>query len=136
MIQQVAIALSDRASKVVVAVAAIALAVVFVLQPAPGRRVVVTDTEIEILDRVRFLGKDTIATRSLRTLDAMAQTLIGNPSIRLVEIQANTEARAAACVAYLIGQGVEPNRLVTGVIERSDAAFVILERAEDVDSQP
>ena len=97
---------------------------------------VVTDTVIEILDDVRFIGRDTIATRSLRTLDAIAETFIGNPSIELVEVQASSAARAQACVDYLVGQGVESHRLVTGVVDGNRAAFLIVRRASDPDASP
>ena len=122
-------------------IATVASVALLVLRPDSARgRVVVTDTVIEILDDVRFIGKDTIATRSLRTLDAIAETFIGNPSIELVEVQASSFARAQACVDYLVGQGVEPQRLVAaGMAERQTAAFLIVRRASDeppIDSQP
>ena len=98
------------------------------VKDAPRGRVVITETEIEILDTVRFLGTDTIATRSLRTLDALARTLEGNPSIRLVEVQANSQARADACRTYLIGQGIAPERLATAVIAGDVAEFLIVDR--------
>jgi hypothetical protein len=107
----------------------IAVVVGFATKPPAKRRVVVTDTVIEILHDVSFVG-DTISTRSLRTLDAVAATLEGNPNIRLIEVQASTETRAQACIDYLIGQGVAPNRLVAGTTDSPRAAFLILERWE------
>lgn len=91
----------------------------------PGGRVVVTDTDIEWLDEVRFVGRsDALVHTSLKTLDAVASTLQGNPSIRLVEIQGHTDERgdgadnldlsdqrANVVRNYLIARGVDPARL-------------------------
>ena len=122
---------SDRWTKVSFAIVCIAVTVALATKPAAERRgrVIVTDTQIEILHDVSFVG-DTISTRSLRTLDALAATLEGNPAIRLVEVQASSPTRAQACVDYLIGRGVAPNRLVAGLNDRPLAAFLILERRE------
>jgi len=124
-------------------------------------RVVVTDSETTILDVVRFApGTATLCTRSRPTLDAVADTLRGNPSIELVEVQSHTsglgdgtanqalsEQRAAAIVKYLVDAGVEPSRLVakgygdTEPIDRASPAknervsFVILRRTPDVDTR-
>lgn len=86
----------------------------------PGH-VVVTDTETTILDVIEFdPGTATLRPNSLPTLDAVAATLIGNPSIELVEVQSHTagvdqalsDQRAATVVAYLVRAGVEPARLL------------------------
>ncbi len=91
-----------------------------------GGRVVVTDTEVEILDEVTFEpGKDVITATSMPALDAIAATLHGNPSILLVEVQSHTdergddafnlqltESRALVVMNYLIAQGIDPARLV------------------------
>ena len=87
-------------------------------------RVVVTDTDIEILPYIRFDGLTAnVVPEGLKTLDAIAATLDGNPSILLVEVQAfGTDGdpkyqqvigqqRADAIVDYLIKHGVAPNRL-------------------------
>ena len=56
----------------------------------PRGRVVVTETETTILDVVEFApGTATILARSTPTLDAVAATLQGNPSIELVEGQSH-----------------------------------------------
>ena len=138
-------------------VIALALGSLIFLSPeAPPQRgrVVVTDTETTILDVVEFApGTATLRTSLRPTLDAVADTLRGNPSIELVEVQSHTrdngdgaanlalsEQRAAMVVAYLIAAGVEPTRLVaqgygdTQPIDRAMPAknerisFVILKR--------
>ncbi|MBK9072066.1 MAG: OmpA family protein [Myxococcales bacterium] len=93
--------------------------------PEPGGRVVVTDSKIEILDKVYFdLDKATIKPVSYPILDAVAGTLLSNPDIELIEIQGHTDQqggedynlklsddRAHSVEAYLISKGVEPVRL-------------------------
>jgi OOP family OmpA-OmpF porin len=88
-------------------------------------RVVVTETNIEILDKVYFeYNKATIKSESFPILDAVAATLQGNPDIQLIEIQGHTDARGNAGYnlrlsddrsksvrKYLIGKGVEAGRL-------------------------
>jgi len=85
---------------------------------------VVTDTQVEILDPIQFFaGSPTIDPRSTRTLDAVASTLIGNPSLKVVEVIAFgtdavtslqlsvAEARAHAIVSELVARGVDQSRL-------------------------
>lgn len=121
---------------------------------APKGRVVVTETSTTILDVVEFApGTAEIREHSHATLDAVAETLQGNPSIQLVEVQAHTrgdggdeasldlsDLRAAAVTAYLVAKGVEPARLtaqgygntqplVRGVDAKNERiAFLILKR--------
>lgn len=89
------------------------------------KRTVVTDTHVEILDPIRFLaGSPTLDPRSTPILDAIASTLSGNPSIRLVEVhaygadtlaqfQARVGAdRAQAIVNALVARGVDQKRLL------------------------
>lgn len=90
-----------------------------------GRRTVITDTDIEILDVITFeRGKVQFTKSSLPILDAIAATLIGNPSILEVEIQGHTDergddlanlrlsqARAQVVKNYLVGKGVDAKRL-------------------------
>jgi outer membrane protein OmpA-like peptidoglycan-associated protein len=85
----------------------------------------VTDTKIEILDKVYFeYNKAIIKKESYPILDAVAATLQGNPDIQLVEIQGHTDERgndaynldlsnkrAHAVLEYLTGKGVDENRL-------------------------
>lgn len=92
---------------------------------APRERVIVTTTEIDILDPITFLaGSATLHPRSTRTLDAIASTLSGNPSIKLVQVRAyGTDAlaqfqarvgaeRARAIVDALVARGVGRGRLI------------------------
>ncbi|MBE7453379.1 MAG: OmpA family protein [Kofleriaceae bacterium] len=88
-------------------------------------RVVVTDTKIEILDKVYFeYNKAIIKSESYPILDAVAATLEGNPDIQLVEVQGHTDERgndaynldlsdkrAKAVVKYLVDKGIEQRRL-------------------------
>ncbi|GAB4526367.1 MAG: hypothetical protein Tsb0020_44190 [Haliangiales bacterium] len=89
-------------------------------------RVVVTDTNIEILDKVYFeYNSSVIKKESFPILDAVAGTLNGSPDIQLVEIQGHTDARgsdsynlrlsgerARSVRTYLIDKGnVAPERL-------------------------
>jgi outer membrane protein OmpA-like peptidoglycan-associated protein len=124
-------------------------------------RVVVTDTAIEILDRVYFPAKTSkLDGRSLPIIDATAATLKGNPSILLVEVQGHAaqnepdkhrlaEQRADAVKAALVQRGVAPSRLLVrgyGATQPFDRAsnerawaknrrvdFLILKRASDDD---
>lgn len=93
-------------------------------QPSP-KRLVVTDTDVEILDPIEFLsGSSALHPKSARILDAIAATLLGNPSIKLVEVRAyGSDAltqfraqvaaeRAQAIVDQLIARGVDRRRLV------------------------
>ncbi|HEY3803068.1 MAG TPA: OmpA family protein [Kofleriaceae bacterium] len=125
--------------------------------PRAHGRVIVTETSTTILDVVAFApGTATLCTKSLATLDAVAETLKGNPSIELVEVQAHmrtdgdadgslelSQDRADVVVDYLIHAGVAPGRLVAqgyGQTQPLDAAvpaknervaFLILKRAGD-----
>jgi outer membrane protein OmpA-like peptidoglycan-associated protein len=86
----------------------------------------VTESETTILDVVEFdEGTATLRPTSQPILDAVAATLLGNPSIRLVEVQSHTSRigdhtanlalsmqRAEVVMAYLVHAGVAPSRLV------------------------
>ncbi len=88
-------------------------------------RVVVTDTKIEILDKVYFeYNRAIIKSESFPILDAVAATMQGNPDILLIEIQGHTDergnddynlrlsdARAKAVLDYLSEKGIEESRL-------------------------
>ncbi len=90
-------------------------------------RVVVTDTNIEILDMVYFeYNKAVIKTESYGILDEVAATLAGNPGIKLIEVQGHTDERgndaynldlsdrrAKSVKDYLIGKGIEDSRLTS-----------------------
>lgn len=124
-------------------------------------RVVVTDTEIEILDMVYFeYNKAVIKKESYDILDALAKTLEGNPAIRLIEIQGHTDERgndaynlelsdrrAKSVQKYLEEKGIDPKRLTAQgygetqplIREKSEraysknrrVAFLILKRSND-----
>jgi outer membrane protein OmpA-like peptidoglycan-associated protein len=85
---------------------------------------VVTDTQIEILPAIKFEGLTAqVVPEAHKSLDAIASTLEGNPSILVVEVQAFGgdgdpkyqqvigEQRARAIVEYLVQRGVSPKRL-------------------------
>jgi OmpA-OmpF porin, OOP family len=88
-------------------------------------RVVVTDTKIEILDKIFFeYNKDIIKSESFPILDAIVATLQGNPDIARIEIQGHTDSRgsdsynldlsdrrAAAVRRYMVNAGVNAKRL-------------------------
>ncbi|HLU66789.1 MAG TPA: OmpA family protein, partial [Kofleriaceae bacterium] len=88
-------------------------------------RVIVTDTKIEILDKIFFeYDSDVIKKESYPILDAIVATLQGNPDILLVEIQGHTDERgsdaynldlsdrrAASVRRYLVEHGVAADRL-------------------------
>lgn len=97
-----------------------------VAQPAePKDHVhVTTDTHVEILDPIKFfVASPAIDPRSTPILDAVASTLTGNPSIKVVEViaygadavpslqQSVALARAQAVVAELVARGVDGKRL-------------------------
>jgi outer membrane protein OmpA-like peptidoglycan-associated protein len=138
-----------------VLVFALALGSLVFLRPeAPRGRVVVTETETTILDVVEFApGTATLRAKSRPTLDAVADTLRGNPSIELVEVQSHTsgvgdgdanlalsEQRAGAVMAYLVAAGVAPTRLTAqgygdtqpiardAPVKNERIAFLILKR--------
>ena len=91
----------------------------------PGK--IVTDTRVEILDPIGFVGSTAqIADSSTPTLDALANTLNGNPSILVVEVDAYAasrdiaQARADTVVAALVARGIAPGRLLaTGGVDTS-----------------
>jgi len=145
-----------------VLVAAFALGVLSACgQPSkqPGK-VVVTDTETEIVDVVSFKpGTAELEPRSLPILDEVVSTLQGNPSILLIEVQAHTDERgddaanlelskqrAQAVMKYLVDQGVAAARLTaqgygeTQPLDRAQTpeawaknariAFLILKRSD------
>jgi outer membrane protein OmpA-like peptidoglycan-associated protein len=127
-------------------------------------RVIVTDSAIEILDMVYFQkGSDSVKRESLPIVDAIAATLLGNPTIKLIEIQGHADAaeadgygisarRAAAIQAVLMAKGVPASRLTVqaygatqpldrATSEKANAknrrvAFLILKRADDESDRP
>jgi len=99
-------------------------------QPAdscPPRRIVTTDSSIEILEPIAFVGNTAELTpTSNRMIEAVARSLIGNPDILVVEVRGHSDSllhreeraelarkRAEVVAAQLIAQGVAPERLTT-----------------------
>ncbi len=88
--------------------------------------IVLTTEAIKILDRVYFeYNKATIKKVSYEILDGVAKVVLDNPDILLVEVGGHTDnvasddfnldlsqKRAEAVRDYLIGRGVDPERLV------------------------
>jgi outer membrane protein OmpA-like peptidoglycan-associated protein len=92
---------------------------------APSQRVVVTEKALQIRERIQFAhNRSDILPESYALLDEIAQVLVRNPRIRLVQIEGHTDAsgsagknkrlstkRAQAVRKYLLKGGVAPNRL-------------------------
>ncbi len=90
-------------------------------------RMFVTETTVEVIERIYFdAGKVDISSTGLAILDAIADTLRGNPQILKIEVQGHSddtelknqdqrislsEARAAAVIDYLVTRGVARARL-------------------------
>jgi outer membrane protein OmpA-like peptidoglycan-associated protein len=103
------------------------VALMFASGVARAEREVVTETSIEILGPIEFVGASARlhpGRSTTRMLDAIAATFLGNPSITKVEIRAyGVEAkfqrgllgtqRARAIAAALVSRGVDVKRLVT-----------------------
>lgn len=95
------------------------------LAPANGRTVV-TETSIEILPAVAFVGNTAELTDGARrTLAAIALSLNANPDITLLEVRGHSDSRedpvtraelsvqrADVVVAFLVAHEVAPARLV------------------------
>jgi OOP family OmpA-OmpF porin len=93
--------------------------------PAEPKRVEVTADAIVIRDKIMFeSGKSTIRSESHALLDEIAGVLRDNPRIKKVSIEGHTDAdgsekynrtlsqgRAEAVMQYLVGQGIEAERL-------------------------
>jgi outer membrane protein OmpA-like peptidoglycan-associated protein len=92
--------------------------------PPPPKRMVVTETVVEVIDYVNFAPNSAeIVTEEHAGLDAIASTLEENPAITKVEVQGHADAsetdpagiaqaRAEAVVAYLVAKGIAADRLV------------------------
>jgi len=91
------------------------------------RRVVVTSTDLEILEPIAFVDNTAELTPgSHRMIAAVAQSLLSNPSILLLEVRGHSDSllhpadradlarrRAEVVAAQLIAHGVEPSRVAT-----------------------
>ncbi|MEZ4399551.1 MAG: OmpA family protein [Kofleriaceae bacterium] len=94
---------------------------------APPPRVVLTDSNIQIMDKVQFeTGSDKLLPVSFPLLDQVAQVMAENPQIEQVEIQGHTDAtgsaalnrklsaaRAASVKRYLVDKKIGGGRLTT-----------------------
>lgn len=88
----------------------------------PGK-VVVSDTTVEIIDRIEFTSDTELTPASYKALDRTAATLVENPAIQLVEVrvyvlegdeatrQQRADQRARHLVDYLVGKQVAAERL-------------------------
>ena len=93
--------------------------------PPPPPKVVLTDSNIQIMDKVQFeLGKAVLLPASFSLLDQVAQVMTENDQIELVEVQGHTDAsgtasvnrklsqaRAESVLKYLTGKGIAKKRL-------------------------
>lgn len=95
--------------------------------PPPKKKEVakLEDTRIEIAEKVQFaFGSAQILADSHELLRQVAQIMIDNPHVTLVQVEGHTDAvgktrknrklsqkRAESVRAFLVEQGVEPNRL-------------------------
>ena len=67
--------------------------------PPPPARVVLTDSNIQIADKVQFeTGSDKLLPVSFPLLDQVAQVMVDNPQIELVEIQGHTDSTGSAAL--------------------------------------
>jgi len=94
---------------------------------APPPRVVLTDSNIQILDKVQFeVGSDVLLPVSFPLLDQVAQIMSENEQIKKIEVQGHTDStggaalnrslskkRAESVRKYLVGKGVSSNRLTS-----------------------
>ena len=91
----------------------------------PPPKVVLTDSNIQIMDKVQFqLGSDKLLEVSFPLLDQVAQVMVDNPQIEIVEVAGHTDAsggaarnrelsrlRAESVKKYLISKKVDKGRL-------------------------
>jgi len=94
--------------------------------PPPPKRVVVTETQVQINEKILFAtGKADILPESHSLLNEVATVLKAHPRIRKVEVAGHTDARgsapmnlklsqarAKAVFAFLVQAGVDPSRLI------------------------
>lgn len=108
-------------------------------QPAKKKRVVVTETKVELLPDITFVEGATVADDGHATIEAIATTLLGNPDIELVAVSAIagsqelSESRGRVIIDELITLGVAATRLQNQprVNAKEVVEFKILRRASD-----
>jgi outer membrane protein OmpA-like peptidoglycan-associated protein len=99
------------------------LLVVCALASTVAARTVVTETSIEILEDVHFVGTSTqIAAPSLRTIDAVARTLISNPEITKFEVVAYGTDLAASELQQLALGAARARTIMLALEQRGVAA--------------
>jgi outer membrane protein OmpA-like peptidoglycan-associated protein len=95
--------------------------------PPPPARVVLTDSNIQIMDKVQFeTGSDKLLPVSFPLLDQVVDVMVANPQIELVEVQGHTDSTGTAAInrtlsqkraesvrKYLVGKGVPKARLTS-----------------------
>jgi outer membrane protein OmpA-like peptidoglycan-associated protein len=91
------------------------------------RRVVVTSTDLELLEPIAFVDNTAELTPgAYHTIEAVARSLLDNPSILVLEVRGHSDSllhpadraelsrkRAEVVAAYIIAQGVDPARVTT-----------------------
>jgi len=91
------------------------------------RRIVATSSSIEILEPIAFVDNTAEPTPgSYRMIDAVARSLLDNPSILLLEVRGHSDSllhpadradlarkRAEVVAAALVSHGVDPSRVTT-----------------------
>ncbi len=93
---------------------------------APPPRVVLTESSIQILEKVQFeLGSDRLLEVSFPLLDEIARVMQENEQLELVQIEGHTDStggaarnrelskqRAESVRQYLIGKGIGKDRMI------------------------
>ncbi len=109
-------------------------------QPRQGcrtRRVVVTEAVVEILEPVAFVDNTAELTPgSHRTIEAVARTLLADPSILVLEVRGHSDSllhpeeraelarkRAEVVAAGIVAEGVDPARITTYGASDSELIF-------------
>lgn len=109
-------------------------------QPRPGcrtRRVVVESTEVEIIEPIAFVDNTAeLAAGSHRIVDAVAQTMLVDPGILVVEVRGHSDSllhpeeraelarkRAEVVAAEIVAAGVDPARITTYGASDSELIF-------------
>jgi len=107
-------------------------------KPAKKKRVVVTETKVELLPEITFAEGTTLAENAYATIEATATTLTGNPDIELVAVTALAESqelsgqRGRVVMDELIKRGVAAERLKNQPKVGPEAVeFRILRRSGD-----
>jgi outer membrane protein OmpA-like peptidoglycan-associated protein len=116
-------------------------------------KTITSETSIEVYDPIIFAsGSDQVPANATKSIEAIATTMTGNPSLLKVSIEAHTAPadaatpadrqalairRAQAVLDQLVARGVERGRLQVGTADDGNdgIAIVVLERKGD-DGKP